>query len=261
MDGGDLSAAARKPSAGGEAAMPPARILEIAKDIARGLSHIHRAGSVHRDLKPGNVFLANDGAAKVGDFGLAMAADLTRITQHGTFVGTVAYMPPEQAVGGEVTQQSDLYSFGALLYELVTGRPPFSGDEPTAIISQHLNTPPVAPSWQREDCPPGLERVILALLEKDPAKRPNGAGEVLALLEKVDPTERSAPRSEGHVLERLARGVFVGREKELERLRKAFDEAFAGRGGLVMLVGEPGIGKTRGPHRRCGDGAGQLRRG
>jgi class 3 adenylate cyclase len=174
-----------------------------------------------------------------------MAADLTRITQHGTFVGTVAYMPPEQAVGGDITARSDLYSFGAMLYELVTGRPPFIGDDPTAIISQHLNTPPVAPSWQREDCPPALERIILELLEKDPQKRPADASEVLSALEAVDPEERAAPRSEGHVLERLARGVFVGREKELERLRNAFDEAFAGRGGLVMLVGEPGIGKTR----------------
>ncbi|MCA9829411.1 MAG: AAA family ATPase, partial [Dehalococcoidia bacterium] len=178
-------------------------------------------------------------------FGLAMAADLSRITQHGTFVGTVAYMPPEQAVGGEVTAKSDLYSFGALLYEVFTGRPPFVGDDPTAIISQHLNTPPVAPSWHRDDCPPGLERVLLRLLEKDPGKRPADAAEVLALLEKVDPEERPVPRSEGHVLERLARGVFVGREKELERLRSSFDEALSGHGGLVMLVGEPGIGKTR----------------
>ncbi|MGD9934936.1 MAG: protein kinase, partial [Dehalococcoidia bacterium] len=237
MDGGDLAV--------GPEPLAVARVLEVAKDITSALAFIHRAGIVHRDLKPANVFLAKDGTAKVGDFGLAMAADLSRITQHGTFVGTVAYMPPEQAVGGEVTAKSDLYSFGALLYEVLTGRPPFVGDDPTAIISQHLNTPPVAPSWHREDCPPGLERVILRLLEKDPAKRPADANEVLALLEKVDPEERPAPRSEGHVLERLARGVFVGREKELERLRKGFDEALSGRGGLVMLVGEPGIGKTR----------------
>ncbi|MCB9485224.1 MAG: protein kinase [Thermoflexaceae bacterium] len=237
MDGGDLAV--------GPEPMAVARVLGVAKDIAAALAFIHRAGVVHRDLKPANVFLAKDGTAKVGDFGLAMAADLSRITQHGTFVGTVAYMPPEQAVGGEVTAKSDLYSFGALLYEVFTGRPPFVGDDPTAIISQHLNTPPVAPSWHREDCPPGLERVLLRLLEKDPGKRPADAAEVLALLEKVDPEERPAPRSEGHVLERLARGVFVGREKELDRLRKAFDEALSGHGGLVMLVGEPGIGKTR----------------
>lgn len=250
MDGGDLSGASLP------LAIP--RVLSVAKDVARALAFIHHSGIVHRDLKPANVFLAKDGGARVGDFGLAMAADLSRITQHGTFVGTVAYMPPEQAVGGEVTAKSDLYSFGALLYEVLTGRAPFTGDDPTAIISQHLNTPPVAPSWHREDCPPGLERVILSLLEKDPGKRPADAAEVLALLEKVDPEERPAPRSEGHVLERLARGVFVGREKELERLRHAFDEALSGHGGLVMLVGgagyrqdadRPGAGDLR-PHAR-----------
>src|SRR6266566_4808119 len=116
--------------------------------------------------------------AKLGDFGLAVSLDRTRLTQAGMMVGTVSYMPPEQATGGQVTPRSDLYSLGAMLYELVTGRPPFVGDEAVAIIGQHLNTPPVAPSWHRPDCPPGLEALILRLLEKDPGKRPASAGEV-----------------------------------------------------------------------------------
>jgi tetratricopeptide (TPR) repeat protein len=164
---------------------------------------------------------------------------------HGMMVGTVSYMPPEQALGGEVTPQSDLYSLGAMLYEMVTGHPPFVGSDPTAIISQHINIPPVAPSWQTEHCPPALEQVILQMLEKDPAKRPSSAVEVLTALDHVDPAQKSASHSDSNVLESLARGVFVGREKELERLRKAFDNAFAGHGSVVMLVGEPGIGKTR----------------
>jgi len=163
-------------------------------------------------------------------------------------LGTVAYMPPEQALGGDVTGRSDLYSLGAMLYEMVTGRPPFVGDDPTAVISQHINTPPVAPSWVTEHCPPSLEEVILQLLAKDPGGRPKDAAEVLAALELVDPTQKSATHSDSNALDRLARGVFVGRDKELDRLRKAFDEAFAGRGSLVMLVGEPGIGKTRTAH-------------
>src|SRR5438046_8654679 len=84
-------------------------------------------------------------------------------------------MPPEQATGGEITARSDLYSLGAMLYEMVTGRPPFVGDEAVAIIGQHLNTPPVAPSWHRPDCPVGLEALILQLLEKDPSRRPASA--------------------------------------------------------------------------------------
>jgi hypothetical protein len=223
------------------------RALEIAKGVCRGLQFAHAQGIVHRDLKPGNVWLTADGVAKIGDFGLAVALDRSRLTSHGLMVGTVAYMPPEQALGGEVTPRADLYSLGAMLYELVTGKPPFQADDPTAVISQHINVAPVAPSWHTEHCPPDLEALILRLLAKAPADRPADAAEVLAALEAVDPDARSVSHStaSANPLERLARGVFVGRERELTRLRAAFDEAFAGRGGVVMLVGEPGIGKTR----------------
>src|SRR5206468_3030446 len=116
---------------------------------------------VHRDLKPGNVWLTTDGTAKIGDFGLAVATDRSRLTQVGMMVGTARYMPPEQAMGGEVGPRSDLYSLGCMLYELVCGRPPF-----------------------------------------------------------------------------------VGGEHELRQLQQAFDAALGGEGGLAMVVGEPGIGKT-----------------
>jgi hypothetical protein len=159
-----------------EGALPLARTVEIAKGIARGLAFAHERGIVHRDLKPGNVWLTEDGTAKIGDFGLAVSLDRSRLTQHGMMVGTVAYKPPEQALGGEVTPQADLYSLGAMLYELVTGHPPFQADDPTAIISQHINAPPVAPSWHSEHCPPDLEALILRLLAKVPADRPDTCG-------------------------------------------------------------------------------------
>ena len=143
MGGGDVEALLED----AEGPLELSRSLEIATGVARGLEFAHAKDVVHRDLKPGNVWLTEDGVAKIGDFGLAVSLDRSRLTQHGMMVGTVAYMPPEQALGGETTPQADLYSLGAMLYELVAGRPPFVGEDPTAIISQHINTPP--PRWRR----------------------------------------------------------------------------------------------------------------
>src|SRR5207253_5752292 len=116
-------------------------------DIATALAAAHARGVVHRDVKPGNVCLTMDGVAKLGDFGVAGALDRSRITLSGSVMGTAAYMAPEQALGGDIDARSDLYALGAVLYELVTGRPPFLGDDPLAVISQHINVAPVAPSW------------------------------------------------------------------------------------------------------------------
>jgi serine/threonine protein kinase len=157
-------------------------------------------------------------------------------------------MPPEQAMGGEISPRSDLYSLGAMLYEMVCGRPPFVGDESVAIIGQHLNTPPVAPTWHRPDCPPALEALILRLLEKDPEKRPSSATEVREALSSVTTAPAQASAHEEvtapHDHDPLYRRVFVGRENELRQLQQAYDAAVSGQGGLVMVVGEPGIGKT-----------------
>ena len=162
---------------------------------------------------------------------------------------TVDYMPPEQAMGGEVTPKADLYSLGCMLYEMVTGRPPFLGDDAVAIIGQHINTAPVAPTWHNGRCPRPLEALILRLLSKDPAQRPESASDVLAALESIDlgdiPSEAGPALGEAHALEGLAGGVFVGRQREMGELKAALEEALSGQGRLAMLVGEPGIGKTR----------------
>ena len=223
------------------------RTLEITKGVARGLAFAHSRGVIHRDLKPANVWLTHEGAAKLGDFGLALSLDRSRLTGQGMMVGTVAYMPPEQALGGDATTRSDLYSLGAMLYEMVTGAPPFQGTEATEIISSHINATPSPPSATTEHCPPELEDLVLQLLEKDPVKRPGSAESVLAALDDVDPAGPSVPRSgPGETpADPGTRKGFVGRGKELEQLRVTFDRAFAGHGSIALVIGEPGIGKTR----------------
>jgi hypothetical protein len=254
MPGGDVAAAIE---AAPDHRLPLDQAVNIAQQVCRDLEYAHSRGIIHRDLKPGNVWLTAPstssgqalGTAKVGDFGLAVALDRSRLTAEGMMVGTVAYMPPEQALGSEVTPRADLYSLGTMLYEMVMGRPPFLGDDPVAIIGQHINTPPVAPTWHNGQCPRPLEALILRLLAKDPNERPQSAADVLAALEAIDTTDvgatHASPLQDAHALDSLAGGVFVGRQREMGELKAALEEALSGRGRLVTLVGEPGIGKTR----------------
>ncbi len=242
MPGGDVEGLIEKAT---EHRLPLDKAMDIAKAVCRGLEFAHAKGIIHRDIKPGNVWLSADGTAKIGDFGLALAVDLSRLTQPGMMVGTVTYMPPEQAMGGKVTAKADLYSLGAMLYEMVTGRPPFVGDDSVAIIGQHINTPPVSPTWHRADLPPALETLILQLLEKDPEKRPESAAVVLQALEAIEAGKiKKEPSREAPAENPLYRRVFVGREPELKQLKSAFDGAISGQGALMMVTGEPGIGKT-----------------
>jgi tetratricopeptide (TPR) repeat protein len=242
MPGGDVEGLIEKAP---EHRLPIEQALGIAKAVCRGLEFAHSKGIIHRDIKPGNIWLGADGTAKIGDFGLALAVDLSRLTQPGMMVGTVTYMPPEQAMGGKVTAKVDLYSLGAMLYEMLTGRPPFVGDDSVAIIGQHINTPPVSPTWHRADLPPALETLILQLLEKDPERRPESAAVVLQALETIEAGRVEAePSKEAPAENPLYRRVFVGREPELKQLQSAFDGAISGQGALMMVTGEPGIGKT-----------------
>jgi len=238
--------------------LPIDQCLQIASEVCQALQHAHDRGIIHRDVKPGNIWLTADPSAssgqaiaRLGDFGLAVAIDLSRLTQAGMMVGTVAYMPPEQALGGKVDARSDLYGLGTTLYEMACGRPPFSGHDPVAVISQHLNTPPVAPSFHNPSLPPALNDLILKLLAKNPQDRPSSAEEVLAVLqtlrEQIEQGEVVAPAEPVAVtpIGRVAWGTFVGREREMEQLKEKLADAFSGLGSVAMVVGDAGIGKTR----------------
>ncbi len=231
--------------------IPPDQAMRIAEQVCLALQHAHGRGIVHRDLKPGNVWLDADGNAALGDFGLAVAIDRSRMTMQGMMVGTVAYMPPEQALGRTPDARSDLYALGAMLYEMVAGRAPFLGDDAVGVISQHINTPPVAPAWHNPECPKPLDALILRLLAKSPDERPASAQDVAQELRRI--LERStvthhpeAPQTDGASdLRALNWGWFVGRREEMEQLKESLEGALSGKGSLAMLVGEPGIGKTR----------------
>jgi hypothetical protein len=242
MAGGDVQQVLAA-SEGGR--LEVARAVQIGIDVCRALEHAHSCGIVHRDLKPANVWLDQGGAARLGDFGLAS----TGPARGGTLVGTVAYLPPEQALGRPAGPRSDLYSLGAMLYEMVAGQPPFPGDDAVSIIGRHLNSDPVAPSHHSPAVPAALDDLVADLLAKLPEDRPDSAARVRERLEAIraapPDAERPGDEAEENPLEGLAGGVFVGRAAELGELRAAADQALDGRGQLVLVGGEPGIGKTR----------------
>ena len=226
-----------------------AEALAVGSDIARALAVAHARGVVHRDIKPLNIWLTEEGAAKLGDFGLAFSLDRSRLTMPGTVMGTAPYLSPEQALGEPVTERSDLYALGCLLYEMVCGRPPFADANATAVIAQHLNAAPTAPSSHEPDVPPALEDLILRLLSKSPAQRPESASAVLEELRAITAglrTPDAPPEPEPEELENPPPAPgFVGRTSEQGQLAAALDRTIGGAGSLTMVVGEPGIGKTR----------------
>ena len=147
--------------------LPADRAADVGVGIATALAFAHRSGVVHRDVKPGNVMIDAHGSVKVADFGIARAANTSEnLTQPGAVMGTATYFSPEQAQGDPVDQTSDVYSLGVVLYEMVTGAPPFSGDSPVAIAYKHVREEPVAPRDRNPSIPPAFEAVVLRAMAK-----------------------------------------------------------------------------------------------
>jgi eukaryotic-like serine/threonine-protein kinase len=150
----------------------PDRAAEIAADVALALDYAHRHGVVHRDIKPGNVLITDEGQVKVTDFGIARAINTDEsLTQTGAVMGTATYFSPEQAEGLGVDARSDIYSLGVVLYEMVAGRPPFVGDSPVAVASKHVREQPPAPRQFNPSIPEDLEAIILKCMTKSPEFR------------------------------------------------------------------------------------------
>ena len=158
-------------------------ILFIGAQVSSGLQAAHSKGLVHRDIKPGNIMITPEGKVKVTDFGIvSLQNEESDITKTGSILGTASYISPEQAQGKPVSKESDLYSLGTVLYELITGRPPFDGDTPIATATKHITDKPEKLSTYRADIPKGIENAVLKLLHKYPKDRFKNAEDLRAVL-------------------------------------------------------------------------------
>ncbi len=179
-----------------EGPLPPDEVARLGRQVCAGLEHAHEHGLVHRDLKPGNLIERVDGTVKIGDFGIARAAEETELTEAGTILGTAAYLAPEQAEGGPVTPQTDLFALGLVLYELLAARRPWEVER-LPDLARRRKTPP-APLPR--ETPPGLAEAISRCLEPEPEDRPASAGDVATLLDGPEGSDTDAtmvlPRTE-----------------------------------------------------------------
>ena len=185
--------------------------LTAIRGVLSALAYAHEQGLVHRDIKPENIMMTVNGRVKVTDFGLARTQGDVRLTQDGALLGTVLYLAPELIAGQPADARSDLYAVGAVLYELLTDHPPFSADQPTAVLIKTLNETVTPPSQHNPDIPVDVERVILKLLNKEPNGRFQSAADVLAALPNqipIAPTKDKPipkPPAAGSLVERITR--------------------------------------------------------
>ncbi|MDQ2983547.1 MAG: serine/threonine protein kinase [Actinomycetota bacterium] len=170
--------------------LAPQEVVAAAQQVCAGLEHAHERGLVHRDLKPGNLLRRDDGCVKIADFGIARAAETTRLTLAGTILGTATYLSPEQAMGAEATPASDVYTLGITLYELLTGHPPYRIESLADLPAKHREGA-IPPNETDPDVPPALAQVVMSCLAVDPARRPRSAAELERQLTAAAPTVRS----------------------------------------------------------------------
>ena len=166
--------------------IPVTEVIDFTKQICRALRYAHSCNIIHRDIKPGNVLIEKNGVIRITDFGIAKIFSRTAITLTGSAVGTPEYMSPEQAQGKKLDVQTDIYSLGIVMYEMLTRKPPFSGNNAMAIAYKQVHEQPDPPSLKRKDTPKRLEMIILKALKKDKKERYGTVGELLEHLDRVD---------------------------------------------------------------------------
>jgi serine/threonine protein kinase/tetratricopeptide (TPR) repeat protein len=223
--------------------------INIAIQICEGLDKAHKNEIIHRDIKPANIFITNDGIVKILDFGLAKSRGQTQLTQIGSIVGTVDYMSPEQATGSIIDRGTDIWSFGVLLFEMLSGQLPFKAEYEQAVIYSILNAEPNLDLIEEN-----LRMVILKCLEKDRNNRYKNVDELIVDLRRIKEGQTINPRiQESHLPPFLSdnkeityseKTIFVERENELERLGKFLEFALTGNGQVAFITGEAGTGKT-----------------
>ncbi|MEV0596925.1 Stk1 family PASTA domain-containing Ser/Thr kinase [Nonomuraea cavernae] len=227
----------------------PERAVELVDGILRALDYSHRGGIVHRDIKPANVMITRAGDVKVMDFGIAraMADSAATMTQTAQVIGTAQYLSPEQARGERVDARSDVYSTGCVLYELLTGQPPFTGDSPVAIAYQHVREEPIPPSQIDREIPAWADAIVLKAMAKDPAHRYQSAGEMRADIQRA----MSGMPVDAQTM--AMTGNYGQGTRMMTATQSAADPATQ-RGGVPPYEYSDGEGGGRGGRRRAGNG-------
>ncbi|TKA11829.1 serine/threonine protein kinase [Actinacidiphila oryziradicis] len=186
--------------------LSPERVAAIGAQVAAGLAAAHSEGVLHRDVKPANLLVASDDTVKIADFGIARFADESALdlTATGQVIGTSSYLAPERALGRVGGPAADMYALGCVLYELLTGRPPFQADTATAVVYQHVDAAPVPARRHRPDLPEQLDALVLSLLAKDPGERPTAQQTADALGSLLTTRGGGIPRQAGKAAQRPA---------------------------------------------------------
>jgi tetratricopeptide (TPR) repeat protein len=233
--------------------LPEEKAVAIVKQVCEGLREAHRLGVTHRDLKPQNIMIDTEGNARVMDFGIARSITTKGQTELGTIIGTPDYMSPEQAEGKEADARSDIYSLGVVIYEMLTGQVPFSGDSSMSIAMKHITQVPLDPQEINSQISGEINSLIMKCLEKDREQRYQDIEELLLELGDIEKSIGIAAAPEGpHLPSFLEAGeeaepprpVFVAREQELDKLADSLKTALLGKGRVLFVTGEAGSGKT-----------------